>query len=201
VSLLTTEEQRVVLDGAVRLFTNNALEDITLEKLSRVCGISAFNIVRHYQSRENILTAVLERELELIAAAIHAPELRMPGETLKDELHVVADVILQRNRRRLPFLGRLLMEGMHNRDVGALFYRIFIVQGRKLFAEFLQERRRRAELREDIDVEAAAAIFLAALTGPLLLVELFGGKHVEVLDDARLIAGISNTFLNGVRRK
>ena len=78
---LTAEEQKMVLDGAVQLFTKSDLRDITLDTLARTCGISAFNIVRHYQSRENILTAVLERELELMAAAAHAPELRMPGET------------------------------------------------------------------------------------------------------------------------
>lgn len=198
---LTSEQQKMVLDGAVQLFATNDLENITLEKLSRVCGISAFNIVRHYQSRENILTAALERELELMAAAAHAPELRMPGETLKDELHVLAEVILQEYRRRLPFLGRLLAEGINNAEVGALFYRTFIVQGRKLFTEFLEERKRLGELRDSVDLEAAAAIFLAALTSPLLLVELFGGKQVETLDDERLLAAISDTFLSGVRAK
>jgi AcrR family transcriptional regulator len=198
---LNAEQQKMVLDGAVQLFETNRLDDITLDKLSRVCGISAFNIVRHYQSRENILTAVLERELELMAAAAHAPELRLPGETLKDELYVLAEVILNEYRRRLPFLGRMLAEGMNNPEVGALFYRTFIVQGRKLFTEFLNERKRLGELRDEIDAEAAAAIFLAALTSPLLLVELFGGKEVEVLDDDRLLSVISDTFLNGVRRR
>jgi AcrR family transcriptional regulator len=189
----------MVLDGAVQLFAGSDVDNIELDHLSRASGISAFNIVRHYQSRENIVAAVLERELELMAAAAHAPELRMPGETLKDELHVLARVILQEYRRRLPFLGRLLAQGMNNPAVGALFYRTFIVQGRKLFTEFLNERKRLGELREEIDVEATAAIFLAALTSPLLMVELFGGKQVETLDDDRLLAAISDTFLNGVR--
>jgi AcrR family transcriptional regulator len=198
---LTTEEQKMVLDGAVQLFASNDLDQITLEKLARACGVSAFNIVRHYHSPQNILTAALERELELMAAAAHAPELRMPGETLKDELHVLAAVILQEYRRRLPFLGRLLAAGMNNPEVGALFYRTFIVQGRKLFTEFLNERKRLGELRAEIDVEASAAIFLAALTGPLLLVEVFGGNRVEALDDDRLVAELSDIFLNGVRRR
>jgi AcrR family transcriptional regulator len=200
VKTLTAEEQKMVLDGAVQLFTKSELEEITVDKLARACGVSAFDILRHYHSRENILTAVLERELELMAAAAHAPDLRMPGETLKDELHVLAGVILQEYRRRLPFLGRLLAEAMDNREVGELFYRTFIVQGRMLFTEFLNERMRLGELRENLDVEAAAAIFLGALTSPVLLVELFGGQHVEVLDDDRLLAGISDVFLGGVKR-
>ena len=198
---LSPEEQKMVLDGAVNLFTKFDLKELSLEELSRECGVSAFDIVRHYQSRDNILTAVLERELELMAAAAHAPELRMPGETLRDELHVLASVILQEYRRRLPFLARLLAEAMRNPAAGALFYRNFIVQGRKLFAEFLNERKRLGEVREDTNIEVAAAIFLASLTGPLLLVEVFGGTYVETLEDERLLHDLSKVFLEGVQRR
>jgi len=198
---LTAEQQKMVLDGAVQLFATHELREITLDQLARECGVSAFDIVRHYHSRERILTALLERELELMAAAAHAPELRMPGETLKDELYVLARVILQEYRRRLPFLGRLLVEATHDPQVGSLFYRSFIAQGRMLFTEFLEERNDLGELRQGVDVEAAASIFLAALTGPLLLIELFGGQQVEPLDDDRLLSELSDVFLNGVKRK
>jgi AcrR family transcriptional regulator len=201
VKALTAEEQKLVLDGAVQLFINNEPNQISLERLARTCGVSAFDIVRHYQSRENILRAVLERELDLMASAAHAPEFRMPGETLRDELYVLGGVILQEYRRRLPFLGKLLAAAMENPEVGALFYRTFIKQGRLLFTEFLNERKRVGELRDGVDIEAAAAIFLAALTGPLLLTELYGGQGVEPLDDERLVNEILDVFLNGVLRK
>jgi AcrR family transcriptional regulator len=196
---LSAEQQRMVLDGAVQLFEGSDLQSITLDRLARTSGISMFDIVRHYQSRENILSAVLERELELMAAAAHAPELRMPGETLRDELHVLAGVILQEYRSRVPFLRRLLAQSLDDPQVGALFYRCFIVQGRRLFTEFLNTRKDLGELRNDLDVEAAAAVFLAALTSPVLLIEVFGGREVETLDDDRLLASISSVFLRGVR--
>ena len=47
----------------------------------------------------------------------------------------------------------------------------------------------------------AEAIFLAALTCPLLITELYGGHLVEPLDDERLLSEISDVFLNGVKRK
>jgi hypothetical protein len=82
-----------------------------------------------------------------------------------------------------------------------VFYRTFIVQGRLLFAQFLNERKRMGELREDLDVEAAAAIFLAALTGALWTVEFFGGKQVEALDYERLSNQLSDVFLDGVKNR
>ena len=195
---LSTEQQRMVLDAAVRLAFTQELSSISLEDLTKASGISAFDIVRHYHSKENILAAVLERELELIAGSVPSPELRFPGETLKDELQVLAKIMLNEYRIRLPFLGRLLAEAAKNPEVGAMFYRTFIVQGRLLFTEFLNVRKRLGELREDVDVEASAAFFLSALTFILLVVELYGGKQVEALDEERLVQSMSDLFLKGV---
>ncbi len=197
---MTPQERQRVLDGALELCGRQALREISLDQLARTAGVSSLDIVRTFQSKENILKAVLERELELMAAAAHDPELRMPGETLRDELMVLARVILDEYRRRLPLLGRLLAEAMNDPEVGAVFYRTFIVQGRQLFTGFLNSRARLGELRDDVDVEAAAAMFLSSLTGALLMVELFGGKHVESLDDLRYVAHTADIFLQGVGR-
>lgn len=195
---LSTEQQRLVLDSAVKLAFTRELSSISLEDLTKASGISAFDIVRHYHSKENILAAVLERELELIAGSVPSPELRFPGETLRDELQVMAKIMLNEYRIRLPFLGRLLAEAAKNPEVGAMFYRTFIVQGRLLFTEFLNVRKRLGELRDDVDVEASAAFFLSALTFILLVVELYGGKQVEALDEERLVQSMSDLFLRGV---
>jgi len=195
---LTPEQQKMVMDSALELMSSRNLNDITLEQLTRAAGVSAFDIIRHYQSKENILAAVLERELELIAGAVPSPELRFPTETLKDELQVLARIMLQEYRARLHFLDKLFVEAIQNPEVGVLFYRKFIQQGRLLFAEFLNLRKQRGELRPDVDVEAAAAIFISALSGILLVVELFGGQKVEPLDEERVVRELTDVFLNGV---
>jgi AcrR family transcriptional regulator len=189
----------MVLDGAISLASRQDLSSITLDQLTQTSGIAAFDIVRHYHSKEKILAAVLERELELIAGAVPAPDLRFPGETLTDELQVIAKIMLSEYRDRLPFLERLLSEAMKNPEVGAIFYRTFILRGRRLFTEFLEVRKGRGELREDLDVEAAAAFFLSALTFILLVNEIFGGKQVETLDEERLVQTMSALFLRGAQ--
>jgi hypothetical protein len=103
-------------------------------------------------------------------------------------------------RSRLPFLARLLTEAMKNAEVGAMFYRTFIMQGRLLFTDFLNVRRRLGELREGVDIEASAAYFLSALTLILLIMELFGGKQVEPPDEERLVRSLSEIFLTACKR-
>ncbi len=107
---LDADQQRAVLDGAMQLFTQYDLKDISLDKLSKQTGVAAFDILRQYHSSDNILKAVLERELELMAAAAQSPELRMPGETLSDELQLLAGVILDQYRKRITFLSKMLNE-------------------------------------------------------------------------------------------
>jgi hypothetical protein len=55
-------------------------------------------------------------------------------------------------------------------------------------------------LRDDVDIEAAAAMFLASLIGSVMTFELFGGKHVETLDDERLLCQMCGTFLQGISK-
>jgi AcrR family transcriptional regulator len=198
---LSPEQQNRVLDTALELFEKLDLSEITLDQVTKASGVSAFDIVRHYRSKENILSAVLERELELMSAAAHSPELRMPGETLRDELQFLARIILDEYRRRLSFLGKLVGEALKDQEVGAIFYRTFIMQGRQLFAEFLNARKEVGELREGLDVEAAAAMFLAFLTSIFLLVDLCGGRQVETIDDEDVITKMCDVFLNGVRAR
>jgi AcrR family transcriptional regulator len=194
-------KQQAVLDGAMRLFEEQRLSDITLDKLTKLTGVASFDIVLHYHSSENILKCVLERELELMAAAAQAPELRMPGETLKDELRLLAGVILDQYRKRVSFLSKMLSETINNPRVGGLFYGTFIVQGRLLFTEFLKVRSERGELSDGVDIEAAAAMFLASLTGTFMMHEIFGGKQVETLDDERVLDAMCGIFLRGVTKR
>lgn len=198
---LTTERHRNVLDGALQLFEQYPLKEITLDKLTKTSGVPAFDIIRNFHTSDNILRAVLERELEMMAAAATAPELRMPGETIQDELRLLARVIFDQYQKRTRFMGKLFDEALHDPKVGALYYSTFVVQGRQLFAQFLRSRAEFGELRADVDIEAAAAIFLASLLGSVMTFELFGGRQVESLDEDRLLEQICDTFLHGIVRK
>ncbi|MBM3736336.1 MAG: TetR/AcrR family transcriptional regulator [Acidobacteria bacterium] len=197
---LSTEQERKVLDAAMNLAAARDIDAITLDELAKEAGVPGYAIGLHYRSRENILIAALDRELAVIAGAVAPPELRFPGETLLDEVQMIAKIMLGEYRSRLPFLSRLLTQAMKSPDVGAIFYRSFIMKGRFLFTDFLNERKRRGELREDVDIEVAAAVFLAALTSVFLVVEIVGGKQVEHLDEERLVRSMADVFLNGVGR-
>ncbi len=198
---LSSEQEKRVLDAAMSLAGERELSAIGLDDLAKASGIGAMSIAMHYRSKERILEAALDRELALIAGSVAPPELRFPGETLRDEVGVIAKIMLEEYRRRLGFLSRLLTEAMRNPEAGQIFYKSFIRRGRLLFVDFLNERKSRGELRDDVDIEASAAMFLAALTSVFLVMEVVGGKHVEPMDDERVVKALADVFLNGVGRR
>jgi AcrR family transcriptional regulator len=198
---LTPEQKRSVLESAAQLALEYKLSDITVTRLAKASGVSMFDIIRQYKNRQNIIAAALEREVEVMAGAVAVPELRFPNETLRDELQMLAKVMLQEYRRRLPFIRRLMEEAVRDPDFGPLLYQKFLMQGRLQFTDFLAKRQQRGEIREEVDVEAAAAMFFSAITAILIVVELFGGNKVEVLDEERLVREFSSLLLSGILKR
>ena len=195
---LTLDEINSVLDATHHLLGEEGLQADVIERVSRRSGVNPARIYLHFGGASRLMQSLLERELYLIAGSVAEPELRFPGETIGDELGVLAKILLDECRTHIGFLRTCLTEAMYNSEFGGVFYSTFIMRGRTLFAEFLNGRKARGELREDIDVEVAAAFFLSALIFSLLALEMLGGKEVEKVGDTRLIAGMSDLFLQGV---
>ncbi|MEJ2078684.1 MAG: TetR/AcrR family transcriptional regulator [Acidobacteriota bacterium] len=195
---LEVEEIKKVLDSTFALLGEDGLNADVVERVAARAGIDPTRIYLHFGGPSRLMQALMERELEVVAGSVAVPELRFPGETIGDELAVLARILLDECRNHAGFLGTSLGESMRNPEFGEVFYRTFILRGRKLFTEFLNTRRQRDEIREEIDIEAAAAFFLSALIFSVLALEILGGKAVEQVDDARLVSGMSDLFLRGI---
>lgn len=195
---LDVEEIKKVLDATFALLAEDGLNADVVERVAARTGIGARRIYLHFGGPSRLMQSLMERELEVVAGSVAVPELRFPGETIRDELVVLARILLDECRNHAGFLGTSLVESMRNPEFAEVFYRTFILRGRKLFAEFLSARLERSEVREEVDLEAAAAFFLSALIFSVLALEILGGKSVENVDDARLINGMSDLFLQGI---
>ncbi len=195
---LNAEQQRVVLDAALSVISKGGFSATLVEKIAEKCAIAAPRIFLHFGGTERLLESILQRQLDLISGSATVPELRFPGETLRDELQGMGQVILDVFRKHLGVLRAMLAEALRSPEFAEVFYRTFILRGRMLFVEFLDERKKRGELRSDLDVDTAAAEYLTSLIMSLLLIEVFGGKSVEAIDDEKLVTGMTDLFLRGV---
>lgn len=195
--VLNSEQQNQVLNAALSVIGQGGFTATIVEKIAERCAITAPRIFLHFGGTEKLIEAILERQLELISGSAAVPELRFPGETVQDELKGLGRIILEVFRKHLGIMRAMLAEALRSPEFAEVFYRTFILRGRKLCVDFLEERRKRGELRADLDVDMAAAEYLTSLIMSLLLIEVFGGKAVEQIDDERLVGGMTDLFLRG----
>jgi AcrR family transcriptional regulator len=196
--VLNSQQQRQVLDAALSVISRGGFTATIVEKVAERCAIAAPRIFLHFGGTEKLLEAILERQLELISGSAAVPELRFPGETLQDELQGLGRIIIEVFRNHLGVLRAMLAEALRSQEFAEVFYRTFILRGRKLCDDWLEERKKRGELRADLDLDMASAMYLVSLIMPLLLLEVFGGKTVESVDDERLVNNMTDLFLRGV---
>ena len=196
--VLNAEQQRLVLDAALSVISKGGFTATIVEKVAEKCAIAAPRIFLHFGGTERLLEAILQRQLDLIAGSAPVPELRFPGETLRDELEGLGRIIIDVCRTHIGVLRAMLGEALRSQEFAEVFYRTFILRGRRLFDDFLTERKNRGELRADLDIDLAAASYLTSIIMSLVLIELFGGKWVEKVDDERLAKGVADLFLRGV---
>jgi AcrR family transcriptional regulator len=192
------EQQSSVLEAAVQVLGEKGLDASFIDLVAQQAEVSPASIFVHFGGPTGLIDGLLDKELQIMAGSVPSPELRFPGETLEDELKLLSRIIVEEYRKNMLFMRTMLVEAIRNPEFATVFYRTFILKGRKLFTDFLETRRGVGELREDLDIEAASAFFLCALTFSLLLLEMMQGKTVEQIEDNRLIEGMSDLFLRGV---
>lgn len=162
----------VVLQTAMSLFLANGYHVTSMDDIVKSSKVSKTNIYYHFKSKEELLTALVER---LIARY----EQQIAAIAAREELSVV--VRLERVVRMLteehdpqsvlggcPFLTLYMQTSMEAADVRDQIKRFFERQLNAL-EQLLEAGIARGELRPDLAVEPTAALMLTSIEGALFV--------------------------------
>lgn len=164
-----------ILDVAWELFLRQGFTGTTVTQIEAAAGLSpgSGSFYRHYRSKEDVLQAVVDREVERIdAARVLGPEPEETGGDVRAALTLEFRQRLENLRRIQPLM---LLIGREREHLGASSSRL----GRRLVAHNLEMRSRRLEAWMEAgaiakrDPDALAAVVLHALTGYHLSSEFF----------------------------
>lgn len=180
---MATDTKERILDAALRLFARDGVAATTVVEIERAAGLSpgSGSFYRHYKDKDEVLAAVIDREVRLVEAArAHRP----PPSSLEDEcLHAL---------NRLDDMARLIdllaREGAGRSEVLDPVRTVLAEGGTAELATRIAADLERAPA-SDVDVEAVAAVVLFALVGHHLA-ERFFGLPVGV-DRERLVAALA----------
>lgn len=186
------QSRQAILLAAANLATTRGLEGLSIGELADHIGMSKSGLYAHFQSKEELELATIDKALEIFAAAVLVPAGASPGGLAR--VRALGEAFLAHLERRV-FAGGCFFAGVSAELAarpGRARDRVMEVQQRwlDLFAEALRQAVESGELPPDADIDQLVFETTAMLVRANFTWIVTGDP--AVLDRAR--AGIRNTL-------
>lgn len=163
---------RVTLDLAAR----QGIDDVTTQDMAQAMGVTQGAVFRHFPSKDAIWLAVMQWVRDRLTAVLGraAAEGRDPLDALQRVFFAHIDFIAGK-----PAIPRLLMsEHLHARNspLRKLVTEILLGFEAKI-AGLLEDARKQGLARPDLDVHAAATLYLGMVQGLVLQTSILRGQR------------------------
>lgn len=144
----------------MRLFAQKGFDRTTIDDIAEACSIAPGLIYHYFDTKLDLLSAILERYsfLPKMAEILRQP----PKPTVEATLLEIAHAFLALLEERREFALMVKGEMQHNPEVAQLLG-IMAKEGLKLMTRYLSERAKAGEVRKDSDFEVFTRVFFGAL--------------------------------------
>lgn len=186
---MANDTRERILDRSLELFARQGVAGTTVVEIEEAAGLSpgSGSFYRHFENKEAVLAAVVEREVAR-AAAKREERFEDPG-----RLDATYRRTLDELARLQPLIEIAARDGRTRPGLLEPLQRVLAEDGAQAESALLAERMARGEVVED-DAAAVAAVAMLALVGHHLAEHFFGApigadrdRFVETL--ARMVRG------------
>ena len=177
------------MDRSLELFARQGVAGTTVIEIEEAAGLSpgSGSFYRHFANKDEVLTAVIDREVAR-AAATREARIAEP-EPLDDTYRRTLDELA----RLQPLIEIVAREGRQRPDLLEPLQRVLADDGARAESALLADRMKRGEIAE-ADADAVATVAMLALVGHHLAEHFFGApigadreQFVQTL--ARMVRG------------
>lgn len=173
----TEVRQASLVEAALLLAAQHSPADITTADLARAVGISQGAVFKHFASKEAIWLAVLDWVAETLMTRLHtaaagADRAALPALRAVFLAHV--DFVMVH-----PGVPRLIFQELQNPGDTALKSRVraLMLRYRQLLLTVLQHAKTQQTLRPELDLQAAAVLFVGSVQGLVMQALLADDVH------------------------
>ena len=187
-----TPKQEAILQGAVQVFLRCGYAGTSMDRVAAEAGVSKQTIYSHFQDKEGLFTALMERmTIRRFQALFHTETLYGEPEAL---LRRFAETYLTQiaDEDYVALFQLIIGESARFPELAKLYGRTVIQQGRHLMSDYF---RRHPELGFT-DPEAIAHIFVGSLVSYVVAQEIFYGNETSPLSRDRVIENLLNLVLH-----
>jgi len=187
------ERQAQIVDAAAKLFAEKGFDGTSIDDIAEACGVAPGLIYHYFDSKTDILKALMERKafLPRMAEILKTPPKGTVEETLAELARAIWEMLEEKRDLALMMHGEM----QRNPEVAKVIGET-IKTGVRLLSEYLNAQKSEGELRGDLDTE----IFVRTFWGALF--ESFFAHHklspfVGRISPKKLVQGIVRLLLYG----
>ena len=192
----TESRQAEIIATVVALAAERNPADVTTTDIAKAMGVTQGALFRHFSTKEAIRLAVIEWVETQLMAKLGDAQTSAPDVLSGLEAMFLAHV---KFIREFPGVPRLVFAELQQPDSSPVRQRVqqIMRRYRLLLAETLGEAKAAQLIGGDVDVQAAAALFLGAIQG-LVMQSMLGGVSPDAEEP---VLGVLYLYLAGLGAK
>ncbi|ACC80584.1 TetR/AcrR family transcriptional regulator [Nostoc punctiforme] len=187
-----TQKQEQILQGAMQVFLRDGYAGTSMDRVSAEAGVSKQTIYSHFQDKEGLFKALIERVTIASFQGIFCTE-DLHGEPAI-LLREIAETYLTKvaeNSEYLALFRLIITESQRFPELAKLYTQTVIQRGRLLLSQYLASH---PELGIS-DPEATAQIFFGSLVSYVMVQEMLYGKEMMPLSRDRILDSLMSLVL------
>ena len=185
-----------IIQIARRLFAEGGYRPTTTRQLARAAGVSDALMYRHFESKDDVLRAVVDQGVAGFAAMRDVADAGR-DQPLAERLMILGRAFLDTLDAQADLLVLFISEHQLLADDARLVGFIDMAAG-GLGAE-LAARARQGEIRGDLDGYLFARSFMGSLVSFVLLQKKLGMDRVHPVGDESFLAALVDVYVRGVQ--
>jgi AcrR family transcriptional regulator len=188
----SNQKQEQILQGAMQVFLRDGYAGTSMDRVSAEAGVSKQTIYSHFQDKEGLFKALIER---VTIASFR-------GLFCTEDLHGEPAIILREiaetyftkvadNPEYLALFRLIITESQRFPELAKLYTQTVIQRGRKLLSQYFASH---PELGIN-DPEATAQIFFGSLVSYVMVQEMLYGKEMMSISRDRILDSLMSLVL------
>lgn len=192
----TESRQAEIIATVVALAAERNPADVTTTDIAKAMNVTQGALFRHFPTKEAIRLAVIEWIEGQLMAKLGDAQLSAPDILSGLEAMFLAHV---KFIREFPGVPRLVFAELQQPDSSPVRQRVqqIMQRYRQMLAETLSKAKALQLIRDDVDVQSAAALFLGAIQG-LVMQSMLAGVSSDAEEPA---LGVLRLYLAGLGAK
>lgn len=186
--------EQKILNAAIKVFASEGYGGATTQRIAEVADVNEVTLFRKFQSKENILRAVITRNREVILKTLDSLLQIEKEEDIKTSLRTLGRGLLKVMRERVNIMVILIAEGRRNPEVAAILESVIRMVIARI-SEYFEYQMKNGKMRI-INSRTAALTFLSYICH---MSQLRGVISDDILGDGEEeFDGFVDIFIYGI---